>query len=132
MPENRRYLFPLFIVGGGILLVLAGIASIFANRPATQVTTPTGVIVSQAATPTHTTASQVKTATPATASQVQRVTLDDAKVAYDLGEATFLDVRDSSSFAAGHVPGAVNITVADLDQRMSELNPQAWIIPYCT
>jgi 3-mercaptopyruvate sulfurtransferase SseA len=72
------------------------------------------------------------TPTPAAASQVQRVTLEEAKKAYDSGAAIFVDVRDSSSFSTAHIPGAMLIPISDLATRLGELDPQAWIIPYCT
>jgi len=72
------------------------------------------------------------TVTPVNESQVQRATLEDAKVAYDSKSAVFLDVRDSSTYATAHIPGAINIPLAELPTRMGELDPKAWIISYCT
>ena len=110
MVENHNKPFPWMIIGGGVLLVIAGLVWVMLNERAAPVKTPT----------------------PASESQVQRVTLSDAKAAFDAGTAVFLDVRDSGSYAAGHIPGAVLIPISDLPDRMGELNPKAWIIPYCT
>jgi|PlaIllAssembly_1097288.scaffolds.fasta_scaffold40002_3 3-mercaptopyruvate sulfurtransferase SseA len=110
MAENRRKIFPWIIIGGGLLLLLAGMLAVFSNQPNKVEETPT----------------------PASASQVQRVSLTDAKAAFDAGRAVFLDVRDSASYNAGHIPGAVSIPINDLPNRMDELNPKSWIIPYCT
>jgi rhodanese-related sulfurtransferase len=110
MVEKRRNLYPLIIICGGLLLFLAGLALVLSNQPAAEVVTPT----------------------PATVSQVQRVSLADAKAAFDDERATFVDVRDSSSYAAGHIPGAIFIPVSELSTRLKELNPNAWIITYCT
>jgi hypothetical protein len=63
---------------------------------------------------------------------ILRVNLPDAKQAYDSGSAVFLDVRDESSFKSEHIPGALSIPLNDLPARESELDPNAWIIPYCT
>jgi rhodanese-related sulfurtransferase len=46
--------------------------------------------------------------------------------------ARLVDVRSPGEFASGHLPGAVNIPVQELDQRMSELEPKdAAIVLYC-
>jgi NADPH-dependent 2,4-dienoyl-CoA reductase/sulfur reductase-like enzyme/rhodanese-related sulfurtransferase len=42
-----------------------------------------------------------------------------------------LDVRAPSEFAAGHVPGAVNLPVDELRGRLGELDPARPIIAYC-
>jgi hypothetical protein len=63
---------------------------------------------------------------------IARVTLADAKAALDQKTAVFLDVRDAGSFDAGHIPGALNIPIADVQQRAGELSPSDWIITYCT
>lgn len=47
------------------------------------------------------------------------------------GEVILVDVRPASEFAAGHVDGAVNIPVADLATRISELPSDANIVAYC-
>jgi 3-mercaptopyruvate sulfurtransferase SseA len=63
---------------------------------------------------------------------VPRVSLDEAKAAFDAGEAVFLDVRLPDDFAASHIPGALSISLNDLETRLEELNPGDWIITYCT
>lgn len=70
--------------------------------------------------------------TPSTADAVTRVSLTDAKAAFDAKTAVFLDVRDAQSYALAHVPGALNIPLNELEARLGELNPNAWIITYCT
>ncbi len=108
MVENRRNLFPLFLLGGGILLLLAGLAAVFLNRP------PQAPL----------------TATPASIEQVQRVSLGDTKAAYDAGTVVFVDVRPPSSYEASHIPGALNIPLNELPTRLGELDADAWIITY--
>ena len=63
---------------------------------------------------------------------VERVTLEKSKAAFDNGEAIFLDVRSASSYATNHIPGALSIPLAELQPRIGELNPDQWIITYCT
>lgn len=64
--------------------------------------------------------------------EIVRVSLGNAKAAYDLKQAVFLDVRDAGSYANSHIPGAISIPLADLETRLGELNKTAWIITYCT
>lgn len=46
--------------------------------------------------------------------------------------ARLVDVRTPGEFAAGHIPGAINIPVQQLDTRMSELQPKdAAVVVYC-
>ena len=63
---------------------------------------------------------------------IQRVTLEESKAAFDNNAAVFLDVRSEASFAASHIPGALSIPLADLEARIAELDPDLWIITYCT
>jgi len=44
---------------------------------------------------------------------------------------TLVDVRPEREFASGHVPGAVNIPLGHLAQRMAELPRDARIVAYC-
>lgn len=44
---------------------------------------------------------------------------------------TVLDVRPAEEFAAGHVPGAVNIPVQALEKRIKELPKRREIVAYC-
>ena len=64
--------------------------------------------------------------------EVQRVSLEESLAAFDSGEAVFLDVRSESSYAAGHIPDALSIPLAELEARIGEIDPNQWIITYCT
>ncbi|PLY41424.1 ArsR family transcriptional regulator [Janthinobacterium sp. ROICE36] len=44
---------------------------------------------------------------------------------------TVLDVRPAREFAAGHLPGAINIPFDDLQRRFAELPPHQDIAAYC-
>jgi hypothetical protein len=110
MLVNRKNPFPWILIGGGILLLLAGLGWIKLNQPAAPKMTPT----------------------PASIGLVQRVSLVDAKAAFDAKKAVFLDVRDSNSYAVTHIPGALSIPLTDLPTRLGELNKKSWIITYCT
>ena len=47
------------------------------------------------------------------------------------GLVTVLDVRPPEEFAAGHLPGAVNIPVHELEKRLGELPKRKEVIAYC-
>jgi rhodanese-related sulfurtransferase/DNA-binding transcriptional ArsR family regulator len=47
------------------------------------------------------------------------------------GLATALDVRPEDEFALGHVPGAINIPLGELELRLAELDSDQEIIAYC-
>lgn len=47
------------------------------------------------------------------------------------GGVTLLDVRPDEEFALGHLPGAVNIPLEELEKRLSELPKDTEIIAYC-
>jgi len=64
--------------------------------------------------------------------EVQRITVEESKAAFDSGAAVFLDVRSRSAYAANHIPGALSIPLIELEPRIDELDPNQWIITYCT
>lgn len=47
------------------------------------------------------------------------------------GLVTVLDVRPQEEYAAGHLPGAVNIPLADLEARLDQLPRQQEVVAYC-
>jgi rhodanese-related sulfurtransferase/DNA-binding transcriptional ArsR family regulator len=47
------------------------------------------------------------------------------------GLVTVLDVRPADEFAAGHVPGAINVPVGQLGKRLKELPAGQEIVAYC-
>lgn len=47
------------------------------------------------------------------------------------GLVTVLDVRPEDEFALGHLPGALNIPLAELDRRLAELPANREVIAYC-
>jgi rhodanese-related sulfurtransferase/DNA-binding transcriptional ArsR family regulator len=47
------------------------------------------------------------------------------------GEVTVLDVRPEEEYAAGHLPGAVNIPLDELEKRIDTLDADREVIAYC-
>ena len=110
MAEQRKSPYPWILIAAGAVLIVIGLVWVAGNQqPAPEATL-----------------------TPASAEQVTRVSLEEAKAAFDAKKAVFLDVRDLSSYAANHIPGAVLIPANELASRTRELDPKAWIITYCT
>lgn len=110
--KNTKPPFPIFLfIGGGIALIVAAFLLITQNNiPATPES-----IAEEVPYP-----------------EIARISLDEAKAALDLSTAVLLDVRSAEAFAGQHITGAVNIPTAELETRLTELDPNAWIIPYCT
>lgn len=57
----------------------------------------------------------------------------DAKTLLDANkeDLTVVDVRPAAEYAAGHVPGAINIPIDELEKRQNELSSEGLIVPYC-
>jgi rhodanese-related sulfurtransferase len=47
------------------------------------------------------------------------------------GDVTLIDVRPADEFAAGHIPGALSMPVAELAGRLRELPKRTEIVAYC-
>lgn len=47
------------------------------------------------------------------------------------GLVTVIDVRPEEEYAAGHLPGAVNIPLSRLPERLTQLDPNQEIVAYC-
>ena len=100
----------LLFTGTALLLLLLGCAATPAPQPSATQSRPATVLPEE----------------------ISRVSPQGAKAAFDSGEALFVDVRSASSYAAGHIPGALSIPLIEIEARLSELDPDQWIITYCT
>lgn len=47
------------------------------------------------------------------------------------GLVTVLDVRPPDEFATGHLPGAVNVPLGELERRLADIDPEHDIVAYC-
>lgn len=47
------------------------------------------------------------------------------------GLVTVLDVRPNEEYAAGHVPGAINVPLKDLESHLQDLDPEQEVVAYC-
>jgi hypothetical protein len=64
--------------------------------------------------------------------EVRRVTLEEAKSAFDSNAAVFVDTRSEASYVDSHIPGALSIPLDEIESHINELDPDQWIITYCT
>ena len=63
--------------------------------------------------------------------EVEPVSRDELLDRLRAGSAAVLDVRPEDEFANGHLPEALNIPLAQLEQRLAELPPDQEIVAYC-
>ena len=119
----------LFLFCGCLLLILASACSFTQNIASS----PTPLTSSQTSLSSPTPLSPVSGAPSAdTHPEIPRVPLDKAKAAFDSRSAVFVDVRGTAAYTVSHIPGALDIPLADIPTRLTELNPNQWIITYCT
>lgn len=60
-----------------------------------------------------------------------QIDIDELLASPTVDQTFLLDVRTQEEFAAGHIPGAVNIPVDDLRSRIAELPRDRMIACYC-
>ena len=113
-PKVRKALFPILKIAAGVILMLGSVAWFLdANGSGGDV---------QASAPT------MRMPHP----DIPRIGLGDAKAAFDVGTAVFIDTRGEPYFSQGHIPGALSITEDELPERLDEFNSSDWVITYCT
>jgi 3-mercaptopyruvate sulfurtransferase SseA len=72
---------------------------------------------------------------PQTEADVPRVTVEEAKLAFDNGKAVIVDVRSAEAYAEGHVAGAISVPLSEFENSIDNLflKKDQWIIiTYCT
>jgi hypothetical protein len=135
---NRNSIFPIVMVVFGALLMIGALLWLFiatrqsATRAAilpTQVVSP----VAPVAPVTPVVSAVTPVATPAIPyPEIKRISLGDARAAFELKSAVFIDVRGEPYYSESHIPGAISMTYDELSSRMGELDKKAWVITYCT
>lgn len=113
--KGKPSLLPIFLVAAGLVLILGAAAFYLLNPLGSTESLPTDQ--SSAAIPYP---------------DVPRVSLQDAKAAYDLKNAVFVDVRGEPYYSESHIPGALSITFDELPAQSQTLKKTDWIITYCT
>jgi rhodanese-related sulfurtransferase len=62
---------------------------------------------------------------------LEPVTADELLDRARKGLITVLDVRPPEEFASGHLPGAINIPIGELENRLAELPRRREVVAYC-
>jgi rhodanese-related sulfurtransferase len=63
--------------------------------------------------------------------QLEPVTREELLARTDDGSVMVLDVRPQEEYQAGHLPGAISIPMARLEERLGDLPPETEIVAYC-
>lgn len=135
MKRTKNILLATFIL---ILTSLACNAVLPQAEPALQASVPTLVptqvqvpaqITEPVSTPPPTSANL-----PANDAEVPRVPVDQAKAAFDRGDAVIVDVRGAEAYARSHIAGALEVSLSAIqtDPANLPLDKNKWIITYCT
>ena len=59
------------------------------------------------------------------------VSRDDLAARLAEGSVTVFDVRPTDEYLAGHIPGALNVTLAELERTLPTMAPETEIVAYC-
>lgn len=116
MNLKKKPSFGIWLIGAGIsVLLIAGLLAIEGLRTPAVVSTPTAPVAEDIPYP-----------------QVVRISVKDARAAFEMQAAVFVDVRGDPWYATGHIPGALNLTEKDLLAGLADYPRSTWIITYCT
>ena len=115
--KGKNLYFPMAIIIAGIIIVAAILAIQFTQRET--------VLETPLVTPPDNSAAK-------TTKDIMRVSLDDALLVFDQESVVFLDVRDLGAYESKHIKGALSIPYNEITDRLDELSPDDWIIPYCS
>lgn len=61
----------------------------------------------------------------------KRIERDEAIKMVKAKKAVWIDVRPADIYAQGHIAGALNIPLSDLERRFKDLPPKKYYITYC-
>lgn len=63
---------------------------------------------------------------------VKRIAAEDLRAQVGRNEVTVIDVRQSSDYARGHIPGSINIPFASVETQFDSIPKGKPIVTYCT
>jgi 3-mercaptopyruvate sulfurtransferase SseA len=71
---------------------------------------------------------------PENDAEVPRVSVDQARAAFERGDAIIVDVRGADAYAREHIVGALEVSLSAIqtDPTNLPLDKNKWIITYCT
>lgn len=64
-------------------------------------------------------------------SDLEAVTREQLLERLAAGDVVVLDVRDETEYAAGHLPGAIHVPPAEIQQRLAQLPDDVTVVAYC-
>jgi 3-mercaptopyruvate sulfurtransferase SseA len=125
-----------YILPAALILLLASLAC-NALLPQTEPTSVPSPVETQILVPTSTSepvATQPEANLPQTDAEVPRVPVDQAKAAFDSGDAVIVDVRGADAYARSHITGALEVSLSAIqtDPANLPLVKNKWIIANCT
>jgi rhodanese-related sulfurtransferase/DNA-binding transcriptional ArsR family regulator len=65
------------------------------------------------------------------AAHLTRLSVDELRGCIERGDVVILDIRPAEEYRAGHLPGAVHISLSELEERIGELPQDRPIVAYC-
>ncbi len=69
--------------------------------------------------------------TDAPTGTARRISIEEARAAFERGQAVFVDVRLDEQYRQGHLPGAILIPLEEVAQHSGKLPRNKLIITYC-
>lgn len=63
--------------------------------------------------------------------EMEPIRPDELRRRLERGEVTLLDVRPRDEYRAGHIPGAISVPPASLEEGLPELSPEREVVAYC-
>ncbi len=62
---------------------------------------------------------------------IPQIDVSQAKLLYEAGTATFVDIRDPAAFQGSHIPGAVRVDDSNVREFVTDADKQATVVVYC-
>ena len=125
-----------YILLATLILFLTSLAcnALLPQTEPTSVPTPIQTQILDPTPSTEPVSTQPEANLPQTDAEVPRVPVDQAKAAFDSGDAVIVDVRGADAYARSHITGALEVSLSAIqtDPANLPLDKSKWIITYCT
>lgn len=118
---------PAIAIFGAAALTACNSAALQSNRQQAQ-NTNSSAVANQA----ENTAAEHSTGDGHSEDKTARISLADAKKAFDSANAVFVDTRAATSYEGKHIKGALNIPAEEFQTRYTEVPKDKQIITYCS
>jgi 3-mercaptopyruvate sulfurtransferase SseA len=105
-------------------LILLAVAGLFAISACTDVAEPISI--------SRSTENVEPVAHVDDADDAPRISLADAKKAFEEGTAIFIDTHPKATYDLGHIPGSINVTMQDFEAKFDSIPKGKRIIAYCS